>query len=349
MKHDGTGPADAAIRLPFPDAPKPGEVIAIAPGLLWTRMPLPMRLNHVNVWLIEEAEGWTVVDCGPDTPEARAAWQTLEAGPLGGRPVRRLVATHGHVDHIGCAGWFIARHRVPFHATRSAWLWGRVGYLNTGQPTTATALDFLKAHGIPAKHLDVYAADRGITSRMFGPQPTAHHRIDDGQLVTMGGRAWRTIVANGHSDEHASFHDAGRYTLIAGDQVLQRISPVIGVFSTEPLADPLSEYLTSLPRFTALDPETLVLPSHGLPFYGLQTRVRELASHHEVRLATTLAALDRPKTAVACSCALFDAKLVESQWLLTMAETLAHLHRLVTLGQVARRVEPDSRVLFERR
>lgn len=346
--HDRPSAGGAAIRLPFPEPPKPGEAITIAPGLLWARMPLPMRLNHVNVWLIEEADGWTAIDCGPDTAEARAAWEALEIGPLGKRSIRRLVATHGHVDHIGCSGWITARHRAPLQATRAAWLWGRVGYLNSGQPTTATALDFLKSHGIAHTHLDGYASDRGITSRMFGPQPTAYERIDNEQSIPIGGRAWRAIVANGHSDEHASFHDAAARVLIAGDQVLQRISPVIGVFSTEPLADPLSEYLASLPRFAPLDPDTLVLPSHGLPFYGLQARVTELGDHHELRLGRALAGLDRPKTAAECALVLFDAKLVESQWLLTMAETLAHLHRLVTLGQVARRPGTDGRVVFER-
>lgn len=345
---DLPSPGADAIRLPFPEPPKPGEAIAVAPGVLWARMPLPLRLNHVNVWLLEERDGWTAVDCGLDTPQTREAWQALEAGPLRGRPIRRLVATHGHVDHIGLAGWVASRHGATFHATRASWLWGRVGHLNSGQPTTASALAFLESHGIAEGHRAAYASDRGVTSRLFGPQPTALHRIDDGQQIAMAGRSWRIIVANGHGDEHASFSDATGRVLIAGDQILQRISPVVGVFSTEPLADPLTEYLASLPRFAALAPETLVLPSHGLPFYGLQKRVADLSHHHEVRLAQALAALDAPKAAAACAPALFEATTVESQWLLTLAETLAHLHRLVTLGQVRREVDGNGRVLFAR-
>jgi glyoxylase-like metal-dependent hydrolase (beta-lactamase superfamily II) len=156
------------------------------------------------------------------------------------------------------------------------------------------------------------------------------------------------MLANGHGDDHASFVDTAGRVLIAGDQILERISPVVGVFSTEPRADPLSEYLASLPRFTALCDDMLVLPSHGLPFYGLHKRVAELAHHHEVRLAKTIEALDRPISAAVCARALFEPRTVESQWLLTLAETLAHLHRLVTQGHVHRHQNADGSILFER-
>jgi glyoxylase-like metal-dependent hydrolase (beta-lactamase superfamily II) len=307
-----------------------------------------MRLDHVNVWLLEGADGWTAVDAGLDTPETRAAWKAIERGALAGTRINRLVMTHGHVDHIGLAGWLTERHDAPMHATRAAWLWGRVGYLNSGQPTAKTSLEFLAAHGVDEARVAAYGADRGLHARLFAPQPATFERIDDGKAMSFGNRSWRPIVANGHGDEHASFADEAGRVLIAGDQILQRISPVVGVFPTEPRADPLSEYLASLPRFTALAEDTLVLPSHGLPFYGLAARVRELADHHQVRLDKALAALDRPKSAVACAPALFDPKTVESQWLLTLAETLSHLHRLVTLGEVRREETRDGRILFER-
>lgn len=343
-----TKPHDSPLLFPLPEPPAPGETIEVAPGILWARMPLPLRLNHVNIWLLEERDGWTAVDCGLDTPDTRAAWDKLAAGPLKDRPLRRLVATHGHVDHIGLAGHVTGRFGAAFHATRAAWLWGRVSYLNSGQPTSPAALAFLESHAIAPAHIAAFAKDRGAYARLFGPQPTALHRIGDGDRIELGGSAWRTIVANGHGDEHASFVAETAGVLIAGDQILQRISPVVGVFSTEPLADPLSEYLASLPRFTALDPDLLVLPSHGLPFRGLHTRVAELAHHHDERLARTLGALDRPKAAAAAAPALFDQRLVDSQWLLTLAETLAHLHRLVTLGEVRREIDAAGRILFAR-
>jgi glyoxylase-like metal-dependent hydrolase (beta-lactamase superfamily II) len=342
-----TGPRNA-VRLPFPEPPPIGSVIEVAPGLLWSRLPLPMRLDHVNVWLVEERDGWTAVDAGLDTPAARAAWEALERGPLGGRPIRRLVVTHGHVDHIGLAGWLTARHEAAFQTTRTAWLWGRVGHLNSGQPTSSSALAFLRSHGIDEARVAAFGADRGLHAKLFAAQPTSFERIDDGSTVRMGGREWLAMLANGHGDDHASFVDTAGRVLIAGDQILQRISPVVGVFSTEPLADPLSEYLGSLPRFTALCEDMLVLPSHGLPFYGLHKRVAELAHHHEVRLAKTIEALKRPTSAADCAHALFEARTIESQWLLTLAETLAHLHRLVALGQARRQQTADGSILFER-
>jgi glyoxylase-like metal-dependent hydrolase (beta-lactamase superfamily II) len=338
-----------AIVLPFPEAPAPGDAIEILPGILWARMPLPLRLNHVNVWLLEETDGWTVVDCGLDTPETRSAWEQLFAGPLNGKPVHRLVATHGHVDHVGLAGWIAARFGAEFNATRAAWLWSRVTFAARSEPTSAEALQHLRRHGCDVRHIDGYARNRGPLLQMFGEPPKAHIRLADGETLSLGGRNWRVITADGHADEHASFYSAEGPVLIAGDQILQRISPVVGVFSGEPLADPLSDYLASFARFRELSEKTLVLPSHGLPFYGLGLRLGELERHHELRLSAARDALDRPRTATECSLALFSRAVADGQWYLALAETLAHLHWLETKGEVERHTDGKGLIRFARK
>src|SRR5690606_30331897 len=131
---DGIDSADL-IQLPFEEPPAPGEAMEVAPGVLWARMPLPVRLNDVNVWILADDDGWTVVDCGLDSSETRAAWDRLISGPLKGKPIRRLVATHGHVDHVGLAGWITERFNMSFHATRACWLWARVTFAGRNEPT----------------------------------------------------------------------------------------------------------------------------------------------------------------------------------------------------------------------
>ncbi len=336
------------IRLPFPEPPEPGRTIEIAPGLLWARMPLPFRLNHVNVWLLAEEDGWTAVDCGAATEETRAAWDQLISGPLRGKPIRKLVATHGHVDHVGLSGWLTARFEAPLYATLAAWLWARVMSENSGKPTPATTLRHLDIHGTEPKHIAAFAKDRGMPPMLFGPQPGALVRLRGGGRVRMGGRVWRVDIAEGHADEHASYYCSQDSILIAGDQILQRISPVIGVFASEPLADPLNDYLSSLPIYGALPAETLVLPSHGLPFYGLHARLDQLRRHHVQRLENTLAALEHPRTATECAKVLFERAVGEGQWFLALAETLAHLHRLEGEGRVGRNVAANGLIRFAR-
>lgn len=94
-----------------PDPPAPGTATEVAPGVLWLRLPLPMKLDHVNVYALDEGDGWTVVDTGFDSAKARAIWQMLLDGPLAAKPVTRVIATHHHPDHLGLAGWFMERGR----------------------------------------------------------------------------------------------------------------------------------------------------------------------------------------------------------------------------------------------
>lgn len=344
---DGIDPADE-IALPFSEPPSPGDVIEVAPGLLWARMPLPVRLDHVNVWILADGDGWTVVDCGLDSAETRAAWERLISGPLQGKPIRRLVGTHGHVDHVGLAGWVTKRFDAPFHATRAAWLWARVAFAGRNEPTSAQALEHLRRHGCDPRHIEAYARNRGPLMKLFSEPPTAHIRLQDGDALEMDGRRWRVLTNDGHADEHASFIGVDDNLVIAGDQVLQRISPVVGVFSGEPLADPLTAYLDSLQRFRGLASDVLVLPSHGLPFRGLNSRLDQLMQHHRRRLELIHDALDGPRTATECSHVLFARAMAEGQWFLALAETLAHLHHLVTIGAARREDDASGIIRFLR-
>ena len=85
--------------------PAPGQTLEVAPGLLWLRLALPFRLDHVNVYLVEDNAGWAVIDTGIDDAATRAAWEALLADPLRYVALTRILVTHYHPDHIGLAGW----------------------------------------------------------------------------------------------------------------------------------------------------------------------------------------------------------------------------------------------------
>jgi glyoxylase-like metal-dependent hydrolase (beta-lactamase superfamily II) len=330
------------------DAPPLGtQTIEIAPGILWARLPLPFRPNHVNVWLLRGPNGWTIVDTGAGTSQVREMWETLLTGTLASAPVARLVATHGHTDHVGLAGWLVARAGgVPYATTLVEWLAPQIRLTEAQAPMRPETLRFMEAHGCDAPTIEAFRNDRKRTHALLGEMPASIDRLRDGDLFTFGGRQWRVMVCGGHASEHASFWCDADKILIAGDQVLSTISPMIGVFVGEPLGDPLAEYLASLERFRALPADALVLPSHGLPFTGLHVRVAQLAQHHEMRLDQLARLMDAPKTSMELTHGLFPKAVAEGQGRHALSETIAHAHYLIGRGRAVRQVNGDGRVRF---
>ncbi len=351
--HPTTRNAADELRYLYAHHPKGAETLEVAPGILWARIPLPFRLNHVNVWLIREREGWTLIDTGTANAEARAIWEQLLAGVLKGAPIVRLIATHGHTDHVGLAGWLHdLAGGVPYHITLVEWLSAAVRIDESRSAIGPHALKFLLGHGCDQITIDSFREERRRTNAQMLPMPTAIERLRDGQMLRFGNRDWRVMVCGGHAAEHASFWCEADKILIAGDQVLSKISPMIGVTATEPHADPLTEYLASLERFRTLPGDPLVLPSHGLPFHGLQARVDQLDHHHQLRLAELEGLLDRPSnsghSAMQLAHGLFARAVADGQGRHAFSETLAHLHHLVTRGRATRHVDAEARITFRR-
>ncbi len=336
--------ADPAPALDYPisEPPGPGQTRAVAAGIDWVRMPLPFRLDHINLWRLDGSAGWTVVDCGLGSRTTRALWQGL----LADRPLERVLVTHFHPDHIGNAGWFAETFLAPVHMTQGEFLMAHFA-ATAGGPGGAEQQTFWRRHGLDEARV-ADSAGGGSYADGVPTLPASYHRLRDGDAVTVGGGSWRVIVATGHAPEQATLYDAARGVLIAGDQVLPRISPNITVWPTEPDADPLADFLASLDRLSALPAETLVLPSHGLPFYGLHQRIAELKRHHRDRLDEILAAADRPITAADLLPVLFRSALEGFQLRFGMGESIAHLNHLAAQGALLRLAEPGRPIRFVR-
>jgi glyoxylase-like metal-dependent hydrolase (beta-lactamase superfamily II) len=330
------------LRFPVAAPPRPGETMTIAPGVLWLRMPLPFALDHINLWLIEDGPGWTIVDTGYAMPEAKAAWEQVFAGHLAGRPVTRIIVTHFHPDHIGLAGWLAERWRVPLWITEKEWLYARV--LSRGsEDFVPLRRNFGRRAGLDAAASELFG-DREKSYRRGVPSvPPVFRRIADGTTIEIGGRQWRVVVGEGHAPELACLYCAETGILISADQVLPKISPNVSVQPHEPAGNPLAQYLASLAKLREVPPETLVLPSHNLPFFGLHARIDELTAHHAMRCEELVAALDRPQSAVDVLPVLFRRPLDAHQTAFALGEALAHLHYLEARG-VLGRVHGQDRV-----
>jgi len=337
------------LSYPIAGIPAEGQTIEVAPGLLWVRMPIPIPgLLHINLWLLDEGDGWTVVDTGLRSRTIQGWWEKILAD-LGGKPVKRVICTHFHPDHMGNAGWFHETYGVLPTMTMGEWAFGRMLLMDAADGVPPDVVAFNQANGLDEDAIEKLKA-RGYNNldKAIAPMPRGFHRLVDGQVLEIGGRHWRVIVGRGHSPEHACLYCAELRVLIAGDQVLPKISPHIGIYIGEPEGDPLSLYLESLPLFKTLPADTLVLPAHGEPFRGLHKRAEDLIQHHEVRLARLDAALADWTKPTDVLPLLFKREITPDIVIMAVGEALAHLHHLWRSGRAERQTGPDGVHRFRR-
>ncbi len=332
-----------SLVYPLKSIPSPGETIEVAPGVQWLRMPLPMALNHINVWAIEDGASWTVVDTGMHTPDTVAAWQSAFPGPLGGRPVGRVICTHMHPDHVGMSGWLTRRFDCPLWMTRLEYVTCRMLIADTGREAPADALRFYRAAGWDEQAIEDYKRRFGGFGRRVHALPDSFHRVSDGDEIKIGGRRWRAVIGSGHSPEHLCLHCPELSLLISGDQVLPRITSNVSVFPTEPDADPLADWLASIDSIRQRVPDdVLVLPSHNEPFRGLHARLSQLDTGHMEVLDRLLEALATPKRAIDVFEVMFRRRVGPGLLIFATGESLAHLSHLVHRGRVTRQLDAEG-------
>jgi glyoxylase-like metal-dependent hydrolase (beta-lactamase superfamily II) len=173
--------------------------------------------------------------------------------------------------------------------------------------------------------------------------PRRFRRMQDGDIVKVGGRDWRCIAGYGHAPEHIALYCDELRVLISGDMLLPRISTNVSVYDVEPESNPLRQFLQSIDRFNELPADTLVLPSHGKPFRGMHERVRQLHAHHEERLQEVIdACRERPQSAADVLPVLFKRKLDLHQTTFAMGESVAHLHALWHDGRLKRQQDAQG-------
>ena len=331
------------MRFPRAEPPGHGELVEIADGILWTRLPLPFRLDHVNVFLIEDHDGWAVLDTGVDTEACRQVWDSL-IGRLRGRPLTKIIVTHYHPDHIGLAGWLCKRFDLPLLTSQTAYLGCINISLQPGALEAPVYREFYLRHGLDPKVADLVSTQGHGYLRLVQGLPPTFRRLVNGDTLKIGGREFLLISGDGHAPEQIMLLSKPDRLFLAADQVLAKISPNVSVWAVEPFGDPLGLYLRSLRSLKEqVAADALVLPGHQLAFYGLHTRIDELIAHHEIRCNLILQACRKEAhSAAELVPVLFPKVLDPHQMSFAFSETQAHINYLLGRGEVASMLSSDG-------
>jgi glyoxylase-like metal-dependent hydrolase (beta-lactamase superfamily II) len=333
-----------ALRFPRAEPPGSGELIEIADGILWTRIPLPFRLDHVNVYLIEDNGGWAVLDTGVDNATSRQVWESLLGRLLQGRSLTKVIVTHFHPDHIGLAGWLCQRFDLPLYTSQTTYLGCINISLRPGALEAPVYREFYLRHGLDPKIADIVMTQGHGYLRLVHGLPPTFRRIVGGDTLTIGGRDFLLMSGDGHAPEQIMLLAKQDGLFLAADQVLAKISPNVSVWAVDPFGDPLGLYLRSLRSLkNQVAADALVLPGHQLAFYGLHTRVDELIEHHEMRCNLILQACRKEAhSAAELVPVLFTKALDPHQMSFAFSETQAHINYLLRRGELSWVQSADS-------
>ncbi len=329
----------ADLVFPRPLAPSPGDISEIAPGILWLRLALPFQLDHVNIYLIEDGNGWAALDTGVADLRTRTVWESV----LSQYKLTRVIATHFHPDHIGLAGWLTDSLGIGLSMSRTEYLVTQNLRYNPNAWGSPAHLNFYRERGVDAATAEMLVTRGHHYLKLTTELPPVYHRLAAGEHLMIGGRRFDILTGGGHAPEQVMLlcREAGIF--LAADQVLARISPNIGVWPGEPDDNPLGAFLQSLAALRQVPDSVLVLPAHNLPFYGLHARLAELEHHHGQRCAEIAAACETAPLSVAeIVPVLFPRALDPQQRGFAFAEALAHVNLMLRNGALLRDTGADG-------
>lgn len=338
------------IRFPFQEEPEGLNFIEVAEGVLWFRQPLPMALKHINIYVIDEGDGWAVIDTGYDTKKSRALWESWIDGPLRGKPITKVFMTHHHPDHIGLIGWLRERGAEVF-ASRTSFILSRMLLLDRQEEWPDAVVAFYKAAGMEEDVLRARLKERPFNfADCVYPIGTGFTGLQSGETLRLGGRRWRLKTGGGHAPEQVTFWSEDDPLVITADAVLPGISPNIGVYPTEPNADPLAEWFAACRMYLEMArADHLALPGHKRVFTGLPVRISQLIENHEAALMRLEEFIQTPRTAREAFDLLYRREIGPKEYGLALVEAVAHMNHLWHAQKAHRRLRDDGVWVFQAR
>ncbi|WP_425404537.1 MBL fold metallo-hydrolase [Hwanghaeella sp.] len=345
--------------MDYLDIPPPGrgEVVEVAPGVHWIRMPLPMALDHINLWLLEDEDPadrsptWTIVDTGMASNLTKDLWTQIFNGPAASRRPMQLICTHYHPDHFGLAGWLAETYDLAVRMTDQEWTTGTLLWRVPAEEFATSQDRFLARHCVPREIRDFHLGRGNAYDKGVGRPPESFLPMEEGEILSIGGRGWRVITVGGHTPAQAVLYCEQLNVLISGDQILPQISPIVSVWWYRSGISPLPDFLNSISKCRSLPQDALVLPSHRQPFRSLHRRIDELLDHHRDRLQELRDGLRDTGTLTTLQAKqiLFPRIEEPANFVFAIGETVAHLEHLVRTGELTVETQSDKTLLYRQK
>ena len=337
------------IKFPVEIFPTNKKVFKIQEGVYWAKFLLPSMISHVNVYILDDTDGITIVDTGLSCNSCINSWRYILRNDFKNKDIKRVIVTHHHPDHMGLMGWFKENFNTEVWTSRSSWLTGRMLTLDHKKVVSQENLKFWLSSGMPSELLEKKRLEKPFNFGDFVKKiPLGYRRIIEDEEVMIGNKKWFIKLTDGHAPEQVVLFCPELKIFISADQLLPGISPNISVYPTEPNANPLEEYLKSCGKLLQIkDLDYLVLPGHNLPFYGLNLRIKQIVNHHRSALKRIEKYINKnPKSAYDIFPVLFKRKIKDSEMVLALGEAVAHLNYLSKYGIIRREKSEKGVNLF---
>jgi glyoxylase-like metal-dependent hydrolase (beta-lactamase superfamily II) len=325
------------LRYPIADAPDPGRLIEIRPGILWSRLPLPYAPFHINTYLIEDRDGWVAIEAGLNDDATHHAWNLILSGRLQGARLTRVLATHWHSDHLGSAGWLCDRFDASLLMSESEYLTGLVMQIESREVSKELQRSFFLSHGLDAETTEAWVANGHQYLHMMAPIPKVYHRLVAGDRFEIGKRRFDIHTVAGHSPEEVLLYGAADNLFFSADQVTPKIAPNLAVQANDPDGNPLGLYMAALDYIDrTIPPDALVLPAHELPYERLPVRTKRLRRYYNDRCEIAFEACKQaPRTAVELI-DLLSRRRPDGTWIgFVISEIVTYLNYMVSLNRLA--------------
>lgn len=319
-----------------------GVPMLVAPGIWWVRLPVASSLQAINVYLLEDGKGLTLIDTGVRSTECREALKAAMSHPdVASHKLNKIIVTHFHPDHIGLAGE-LARDGVELWTSRTTWLNCQLLSGNKQLLPLAPEVIFMQQAGLTGIELEAFrrrAANR--YNALVAPPPDHYVPLVDGQTISIGQRVWRVAMSYGHAAEHVSLWSED--CVLSGDQILPSISSNLTVPYMESDVDVIGEWLRSCRILMQMaNNESLCLPGHQRPFYGIRSRLTQIDENIRKTLNRLQSIVTQPTAAIDCVEQVYGRAVANDERRLLLPEIVGMLNHLYFHGLLDRSTDHEG-------